>query len=130
MKRIAVVVGLSLGLVACGPHTGPDKALDAYSRALHAQDFDAAYALMSSSFRAKVSRDEFVRMLRDNPREVQDTASRLDGRHEHLEVSAELEYGLGDSMRLVQESGHWRIASDTCRRPSIGMTRASWIISE
>ncbi len=111
MKRIAVLIGLALAF-GCGPHTGPDKALDAYAHALHAQDFDTAYALMSSSFRAKVSRDEFVRMLRDNPREVQDTAQRLDGRHEHLEVSAELAYGLGDSMRLVQESGHWRIASD------------------
>jgi hypothetical protein len=110
MKRLALVI--AIGLVACGPHTGPDKALDAYARALHGQDFDAAYALMSSSFRAKVSRDEFVRMLKDNPREVQDTAARLDGRHEHLEVSAELSYGLGDSMRLVQENGRWRIASD------------------
>jgi len=112
MNRFVLGVALGLGLASCGPHTGPDSALDAYSRALHAQDFDTAYALMSSSFRAKVSRDEFVRMLRDNPREVQDTASRLDGRHEHLEVSAELEYGLGDSMRLVQEGGRWRIASN------------------
>ncbi|HTJ40743.1 MAG TPA: hypothetical protein VL463_01565 [Kofleriaceae bacterium] len=110
MKRLALVI--AFGLAACGPHTGPDMALDSYAHALHAQDFDAAYALMSSSFRAKVSRDEFVRMLKDNPREVQDTAARLDGRHEHLEVSAELAYGLGDSMRLVQENGHWRIASD------------------
>jgi hypothetical protein len=112
MKRIVASVGLGLALAACGPGTGPDKALDGYARALHAHDFDGAYALMSSSFRAKVSKDEFVRMLRDNPREVQDTANRLDGRHEHLEVSAELAYGLGDSMRLVQEGGGWRIASD------------------
>src|SRR5215471_8597219 len=90
MKRIVASVGLALGawaFAACGPGTGPDKALDGYARALHAHDFDGAYALMSSSFRAKVSKDEFVRMLRDNPREVQDTAARLDGRHEHLEVS-------------------------------------------
>jgi hypothetical protein len=113
MKRFVVAIGLAvLGAPSCGPHTGPDKALDAYARALHGQDFDGAYALMSSSFRAKVSKDEFVRMLHDNPREVQDTAARLDGRHEHLEVSADLEYGLGDSMRLVQENGSWRIASD------------------
>jgi hypothetical protein len=111
MKRIVVAIGLAV-LASCGPGTGPDKALDGYSRALHAHDFDGAYALMSSSFRAKVSKDEFVRMLRDNPREVQDTANRLDGRHEHLEVSAELAYGLGDSMRLVQEGGGWRIATD------------------
>src|SRR4029079_6987096 len=28
------------------------------------------------------------------------------------EVSAEFEYGLGDKMLLVQEGGHWRIASN------------------
>jgi hypothetical protein len=112
-RRFAVVgLGLAVALTACGPKTGPSRALGSYSEALRGHDYDKAYGLMSSAFRARVSRDEFVRMLRDNPREVADTATRLDGRHEHLEVSAELEYGLGDSMRLVQEGGHWHIASD------------------
>ena len=51
-------------------------------------------------------------MMRDNPREVGETAARLDGRKNRLEVSAELEYGFGDTMRLVQEGGQWRIASN------------------
>jgi hypothetical protein len=51
-------------------------------------------------------------MMRDNPREVDETAERLRGKHGSLEVSAEFEYGLGDQMRLVQEGGQWRIASN------------------
>jgi hypothetical protein len=103
---------LAAGAVACRPPAGPSRALDAYSHALRGHDYGAAYQMMSAGFRARVSRDEFVRMLRDNPREVSDTATRLDGRHAHLEVAAELAYGLGDTMRLVQEGGAWRIASD------------------
>ena len=67
---------------------------------------------MSSSFRGKVSREDYVRMMRDNPREVDETADRLRGKHGSLEVSAEFEYGLGDQMRLVQEDGHWKIATN------------------
>jgi len=51
-------------------------------------------------------------MMRDNPREVDETADRLRGKHGSMEVSAEFEYGLGDQMRLVQEDGHWKIATN------------------
>ncbi len=98
--------------VACGRNKGPSQALDNYGRALKNRDFSAAYELMSSSFRGKVSRDDYVRMMRDNPREVDETADRLRGKKGSLEVSAEFEYGLGDRMLLVQEGGRWRIAAN------------------
>jgi hypothetical protein len=109
--------GLFVGLlcvaaIACGRSKGPSQTLDTYGRALKNHDFAGAYDLMSSSFRAKVSRDEYVRMMRDNPREVDETADRLRGKHGSMEVSAEFEYGLGDQMRLVQEDGHWKISSN------------------
>ena len=87
-------------------------ALDRYAGALRAKNYDAAYALMSSRFRAAVSHDEFVRMMRDNPREVADTADRLGSRQRRLEVSAELRYGLGDTLQLTEENGQWRIATN------------------
>ena len=97
---------------ACAPARGPSETLDNYGRALKNHDFGAAYDLMSASFRGKVSRDDYIRMMRDNPREVDETAERLRGKHGSLEVTAELEYGLGDQMRLVQEDGHWKVASN------------------
>ena len=106
------LLGLALVLAACTPPQGPAKTLDHYSRSLKNHDFAAAYDLMSSSFRAKVSREEYVRMMRDNPREVDETAQRLNGKHGSMEVSAEFEYGLGDTMRLVNEGGTWKIASN------------------
>ena len=51
-------------------------------------------------------------MMRDNPSDVRETARRLDKKPQRMEISAEFEYGLGDSMRLVQENGRWRIASN------------------
>jgi hypothetical protein len=84
---------------------GSSQTLDKYGRALKTHEFGAAYDLMSSSFRAKVSRDDYVRMMRDNPREVDETAERLRGKRGSIEVSAEFEYGLGDQMRSIQEGG-------------------------
>jgi hypothetical protein len=99
-------------LAACSHGAGPNGALDRYGRALRNHDYGAAYDLMSSSFRSKVSREDYVRTMRESPHEVDETAERLAGKHGSLEVSAEFEYGLGDAMRLVQEDGRWRIASN------------------
>jgi len=99
-------------VAACTPPGGPSGTLDRYGHALAGHDFAAAYDLMSQSFRNKISRDEYVRMMRDNAREVDETADRLRGKHGSLEVTAEFEYGLGDQMRLVQEGGQWRIATN------------------
>jgi hypothetical protein len=109
--RLVVLVCLVAAL-GCGRPKGPAQTLDNYGRALKSHDFGAAYDLMSSSFRSKVSREDYVRMMRDNPREVDETADRLRGKRGSLEVSAEFEYGLGDQMRLVQEGGKWRIATN------------------
>lgn len=112
MSRIALwLCGLAL-VAGCGPRGGPTSTLDQYGHALKNHDFGGAYDLMSASFRAKVSRQDYVRMMRDNPREVDETADRLRGHHGSLEVSANFEYGLGDQMRLVQEDGHWKIATN------------------
>jgi hypothetical protein len=98
--------------VSCSRGGGPTGTLDRYGRALKKHDFAAAYELMSSSFRGKVSREDYIRIMRDNGREVDETAERLTGKRGNLEVSAEFEYGLGDQMRLVEEDGHWTIAAN------------------
>ncbi len=108
VRRVLIL----LVVAACGRSSGPSNTLDKYGRALKNHDFGESYDQMSSSFRSKVSRDDYVRMMRDNPREVDETADRLRGKHGSLEVSAEFEYGLGDQMRLVQEGGEWKISTN------------------
>jgi hypothetical protein len=108
VRRVVILAVLA----ACRPSGGPAGALDSYGRALARRDYHASYDLMSSAFKSKVSREDYERMMRDNPREVDDTADRLRSRHGRIEVSAEFEYGLGDQMRLVEEDGRWKIASN------------------
>jgi hypothetical protein len=110
--RLVVQSLVLAAVVACAHGKGPNQTLDSYGQALKNGDFGAAYDLMSSSFRGKVSRDDYARMMRDNGREVNETADRLRGKRGSMEVSAEFEYGLGDTMRLVQEDGQWKIATN------------------
>ena len=112
MRALAICLSCLFAVTACGRGKGPTQALDTYGRALKNHDFGAAYDLMSAGFRGKVSREDYVRMMRDNPREVDETSERLRGKRGSMEVSAEFEYGLGDTMRLVQEGGTWRIATN------------------
>ena len=107
----AASIVASVGAAGCAHSGGPDSTLDRYGVALKNHDFAAAYDLMSSSFRVKITRDDYVRTMRDNGREVNETADRLRGKKGSMEVSAEFEYGLGDTMRMVQEDGQWKIAT-------------------
>jgi hypothetical protein len=107
------ILAFALVLQACnGGSAGPTSTLDRYAEALKKKDYSRAYDMMSADFRAKYSREDFVRMMRDNPQEVRETAQRLEQGHRDVEVTAEFRYGLGDSMRLVREGDTWRIASD------------------
>jgi hypothetical protein len=108
----AVAVATGLAATACGASPGPTGTLDRYSRALADHDFGTAYDLMSDAFKLKVTRDDYIRLMRDNPGEVRATAEALAGKRSLVEVTAALSYGYGDSLELVQEGGTWRIADN------------------
>lgn len=98
---------------ACGgAPQSPKSALHEYAEALRDENVSRAYSLMSAEFRGRHSEEEFARMLKDNREEARQTADRLALESSEMEVSAEFEYGLAEKMRLVQEGGSWRIASN------------------
>lgn len=68
--------------------------------------------MMSESFQAKHSREDFVRLMKEHGDEVAETAQKLSTQRKEVEVTAEFVHGLGDSMRLVQEDGEWRVAAN------------------
>lgn len=109
---LAPVLVVALAGCPSASSRGPGATLDTYGQALRRGDYASAYGMMSQSFRAKHSREDFVRMMKENRREVDETAARLESPHRELDISAEFRYGLGDTMRLVQERGTWRIASN------------------
>jgi hypothetical protein len=113
MTRLVLVLAAAAALAACRGGGGePGAVLESYGAALRARDYEAAYGMMSEAFRSKYSQDEFVRMMKQSGREAGETAARLDRGFRAIEISAEFSYGLGDTMRLVQEDGSWRIASN------------------
>ena len=108
-RGLALLIAVSATAACGGSKAGPGGALDEYSNALGKRDFAKAYGLMSSSFRERHSKDEFIEMMAENPREVGETAARLRNPRKELQVTARFEYGHGDRMKLVREGGRWRI---------------------
>ncbi len=111
MKLSIAVMAVALAIGCGGGSRGPSSTLQAYAGALDRGDWNAAYDLMSESFRTKVSRQEFNRSMAESRAEVRETSRRLRG-PSHVEMSAELRVGLGDTIRLVHEGGRWRVASN------------------
>jgi hypothetical protein len=68
---------------------------------------------MSDRYRKEHTKDEFVRMLRESPRDVKETAQRLRADQRQVDVRATYVFGdLHDQMQLVEEDGVWRIDSN------------------
>lgn len=109
MIFLAALVGIS----GCGARSkGPAATLDQYRAALERKDFAAAYGMMSERFRSQHSREEFIRMMEENPGEVTDTVTALGRARQEVEIAAELDYGHGEQLRLVHEGEQWRIATN------------------
>jgi hypothetical protein len=113
-------IGLYLVLLTAGCPGGsgasnvnhPEQALKNYARALEQGNHDAAYSMMSSEFRKKYTRDDFVAMVRDHNSELKQSISQLKGRPRNVRMEATISFGAGDSLRLVLDNGKWQIASD------------------
>jgi hypothetical protein len=109
--KLLLLVAVSAAIGCGGAGGNPSGTLDRYAAALERKDWSAAYDMMSESYRSKVPREEFARMMADSRAEVKETSRRLRG-NRRIEQNAELRFGLGDTVRLINEDGRWRIASN------------------
>ncbi|WP_428266783.1 hypothetical protein [Haliangium sp.] len=101
---------LALAPAGCGGTAkGPEDALSQYRTALARRDYEAAYDMMSSSYRDSVSFEDFVRLMKEGDDTVDYTVDALARTAGGIEVRAELWYGSNRPMRLVQEGGEWRM---------------------
>jgi hypothetical protein len=102
-------------LAACGaPRPArPISAIQAYVHALQGGDYGRAYELMSERYRKEHTRDEFVKLMKESPADVRETASRLSAGKRQVNVQASYVYDdLKDELHLTQEGGSWRIDDD------------------
>ncbi len=116
MRRVflllALVTPVLVGCPGLSAGATPEGTVAALASALRDGRVEEAYSLMSEGYRRRVSLEEFRRFFRDYPTEVRETARTLSQRRGRAEQEAVVEYGEGETLRLVRESGDWRIASD------------------
>lgn len=111
MRRagLALVVG-ALGAAACAHQApGPADTLAAFGAAVERKDYAGAYALTSTEFRARVPLAAFRAELEAGGTETQAVARELRSEATRRKLRVEVELGLGQAIRLVDEGGAWRV---------------------
>jgi hypothetical protein len=107
--RVALIVLLALGCVGCVRAERPAAAVEVYADAVASGNYARAYDLMSAEYQRRVSREEFIKMLRESPADLREGARRLRAGAHALSVHASYVYeDTGEELRLVQEDGKWR----------------------
>ncbi len=114
--RRRAVVGLAtaalllpLGCGAGSQNLGPKQVLRRYGEALAAGRVGDAHRLLSAEARQRVSREEFERMVAENPQEMRDIASDLMRSSVEAEVRATAVAADGSRLELVLEGGQWKV---------------------
>ena len=113
---VMLILLLLLLTLGCPPaattSNKPDEVLRLYAEAVSAKEYDRAYALMSDAFRKRHDRKEFVRLLAENPGEIQAGVKQLRQKASSVQVEARLEFGDAEGLKLVIEDGSWKIAQN------------------
>lgn len=122
MRQVPLALGALLlsgcGAAATPPH--PGTAVREYLQAVRTRNPDAAYALLSSTQQAAISKEEFARAFRENRAELDDQVralSRLGPRD--VTAVGEVAYGEGESAALVLEGREWRLSGGVAEAYSL-----------
>jgi len=114
--RRAVHVAAALAMSACAAENKSSESAEstvrAFARALSDGKADAAYALMSSDYRSRVSLPTWQKSLEENPQEVVETGNALSHVSGPGSLRSELRYADGRSLQLQEEHGHFRLAGE------------------
>jgi hypothetical protein len=116
-KARSVVLGAALALGCARAAGGPTATLSALGAALDRKDYDAAYALTSADFRARVPRDAFRTELEEAGGEAQGLARRLRGAGEVARPRVTVDLAPGEPVTLVEEGGRWVVDDPTLFEP-------------
>ncbi len=104
------MMAVVLAMVTCA-HQGPlpGDALAGFGAAIERKDHRAAYALMSASYKKRVSFDEFRTEIEDAGPDYLAGAKRLRNDATAVGGHAEIVLGDGDRVPVVREAGAWHL---------------------
>ncbi|MCB9555978.1 MAG: hypothetical protein H6707_07730 [Deltaproteobacteria bacterium] len=88
----------------------PAETLSRFAGALKKGDLRTAYGLLSKGFRERHDYAAFSALIKSNPDEVAWLADELANPPRETRLTAALNYGTHDTLRLQLEEGEWRIA--------------------
>lgn len=116
-RSLLAAVCLACGVTAfgCGgaaAERAPELVVADFAGALRAGHADAAYALMSSAYRRRVTLDEFRRHLAESPAEAREAAAALEQPDGAATQVARVVLADGDAVELVRDGADWRIATN------------------
>jgi hypothetical protein len=128
----AVLGGVPAGCGGLQARGDPQSTLHAYARALEQGRGEEAYGYLSDDARRGVSREAFLRMVKDDPEGVADIGKALDRPTVPAQVTATVTTPSGQDLHLVLEKGVWKVdaasidlyAQDTPRHAITGFVRA------
>jgi hypothetical protein len=108
MTAAAAVLAALSG--ACAARAGgPGETLAAFGAALEGKDYDAAYALTSAAFRARVPASAFRAELEEGGADTQALGQKLRAETARRSTRVELDVDPGRTVSLVEEGGAWRV---------------------
>ncbi|MBK8169781.1 MAG: hypothetical protein IPK60_05505 [Sandaracinaceae bacterium] len=112
--EFALVAGLFAHIYGCGgaQARSPERVVQAFAASLSSGDYAGAYALMSSSYRRRVTLDEFQRHLSDNPAEARAAVDALMQPEGEAEQVAVVVLADGNEVELRNDGGEWRVATN------------------
>lgn len=117
-RRYSSPGGLVLLLLAAGcahepaPPATPEATIVAFARSLNSGEFERAYALMSSEYRARVSLEQWKRQLSENPQETLEVSNALSHVRAPAQERAVVRYDDDAELALRRNDGRWYIDSN------------------
>jgi hypothetical protein len=117
VRARAAALALGAWLGCARPAAGPASTLSALGAALERKDWDAAYALTSADFRARVPLAAFRAELEESGASTQQLARRLHAAGEGAPARVTVELAPGEPLGLIDEGGRWRVADSSLFEP-------------
>jgi hypothetical protein len=106
---VAAALGGASGCAHGGGAGGPEGTLAAFASAVERKDYDAAYALTSVAYRARVTPAVFRATLEAGGADTLAESRALRARVEGPRLRADVALDLGETVPLVREEGGWRL---------------------